>query len=311
MRVVESLNAGLHGLMEADDDVLVIGQDILDPYGGAFKVTRGLSSKYPDRVMAAPISEAAIVGCATGLALRGRRPFAEIMFGDFMTLAMDQLVNHAAKFPWMYNGQVSVPLVVRAPMGGRRGYGPTHSQSLEKHLCGVPGLTVLALHQYMDPAALFREAYALKTPVVVIENKVLYAREVRPAEDLHLVDDPEIVFFAYGGSVEVTKKAADILLEDEEVGAKVVAVTKLSPFAEDDVLAGLGNCRAALAIEEGAAGWGFAAEVARALINKDVRFDSLAAPSDHPIPAGLSWEQGILPNAEQVRGCALNLLGLT
>lgn len=311
MRVVESLNAGLHGLMGADNDVLVIGEDVLDPYGGAFKVTQGLSSKYPERVMATPISEAAIVGCATGMALRGRRPFAEIMFGDFMTLAMDQLVNHAAKFPWMYNGQVSVPLVVRVPMGGRRGYGPTHSQSLEKHLCGVPGLTVLALHQYMDPAALLNQAYDLKTPVVIIENKVLYAREVRPAEDLHLANDPEIVIFSYGGCVEVAKKAADMLEDEEEVSATVVAVSKLSPFDEDAVLAGLGNCRAALAVEEGAAGWGFAAEVAHALINKGVRFDSLAAPGNHPIPAGLSWEQSILPGAEQVRRCALNLLGLT
>ena len=113
--VLESINQGLHGAMAADPRVMVLGEDILDPYGGAFKVTRGLSSAWPDRVFTTPISEAAIVGLATGLALRGMRPVAEIMFGDFLFLAGDQLANHAAKFQWMYNDQVRVPMVVRAP----------------------------------------------------------------------------------------------------------------------------------------------------------------------------------------------------
>ena len=137
--VLESINQGLHGMMAADARVIVLGEDILDPYGGAFKVTKGLSSAYPDRVLTTPISEAAIVGLASGLALRGLRPVAEIMFGDFLFLAGDQLTNHAAKFQWMFNDQVRVPMVVRAPMGARRGYGPTHSQSIEKHVMGVPG----------------------------------------------------------------------------------------------------------------------------------------------------------------------------
>ena len=130
--------------MTADERVILMGEDILDPYGGAFKVTRGLSSAFPDRVLAAPISEAGMVGAAAGMALRGLRPGVEIMFGDFLTLAADQLINHIAKFRWMYNDQVRVPLVVRTPMGGRRGYGPTHSQTLEKLFLGIPGLTVLA-----------------------------------------------------------------------------------------------------------------------------------------------------------------------
>ena len=144
--VLDSLNQSLHQLLDADQRVVVLGEDILDPYGGAFKVTRGLSSRFPGRVLTTPISEAAIVGLASGLALRGLRPIAEIMFGDFLFLAGDQLVNHAAKFRWMYNDEVRVPLVIRAPMGGRRGYGPTHSQSIEKHFMGVPGLWVVAPH---------------------------------------------------------------------------------------------------------------------------------------------------------------------
>ncbi|MEW6094710.1 MAG: alpha-ketoacid dehydrogenase subunit beta, partial [Chloroflexota bacterium] len=141
--VLDSLNSALHHATDTDPRVYILGEDILDPYGGAFKVTRGLSTKFPDRVLTTPISEAGIVGVSSGMALRGLRPVAEIMFGDFVTLAADQLVNHASKFRWMYNDNVRVPMVVRAPMGGRRGYGPTHSQSLEKLFLGVPGLKVV------------------------------------------------------------------------------------------------------------------------------------------------------------------------
>ena len=118
--VLEALNTSLHDVMAEDDRVYFLGEDILDPYGGAFKVTRGLSSSFPDRVITTPISEAGIVGVAGGMALRGLRPIVEIMFGDFFTLIADQLINHITKFRWMYNDQVNVPIVIRAPMGGRR-----------------------------------------------------------------------------------------------------------------------------------------------------------------------------------------------
>ena len=142
--VLDALNAALHRACAADERVIILGEDVLDPYGGAFKVTRGLSTTYPERVLTTPISEAGIVGVAAGMALRGLRPVVEIMFGDFITLAADQLINHAAKFRWMYNDQVRVPMVIRTPMGGRRGYGPTHSQTLEKLFLGVPGLILEA-----------------------------------------------------------------------------------------------------------------------------------------------------------------------
>src|ERR1035437_3937639 len=111
--VLTELNTALHRAMSADDGVLLLGEDILDPYGGAFKVTRGLSSAFPGRVLAAPISEAGMLGMAAGMALRGLRPVVEIMFGDFTLLAADQLINNAAKLGWMYNDQVSLPLLVR------------------------------------------------------------------------------------------------------------------------------------------------------------------------------------------------------
>src|SRR5512147_2574474 len=129
--VLDALNQALQRAFAANPDVILLGEDLLDPYGGAFKVSRGLSTAYPERVLSTPISEAALVGLAGGMALRGLRPVVEIMFGDFLTLAADQLINHAAKFRWMYHADsldsFCLPLVIRTPMGGRRGYGPTHS----------------------------------------------------------------------------------------------------------------------------------------------------------------------------------------
>ena len=137
MLYVESLNESLHKLMKEDESVYIIGEDIVDPYGGAFKVTKGLSSKYSNRVLSSPISEAAILGVGTGLAIQGFKPIVEIMFGDFITLCTDQIVNGAAKFGWMYGDNFSVPLVVRTPMGGNRGYGATHSQTIENIFLSV------------------------------------------------------------------------------------------------------------------------------------------------------------------------------
>ncbi|HUV26149.1 MAG TPA: alpha-ketoacid dehydrogenase subunit beta, partial [Anaerolineales bacterium] len=142
--VLESLNQALNRALKKDERVIILGEDILDPYGGAFKVTRGISTAFPERTLTTPVSEAGILGIATGLALRGYRPVVEIMFGDFVTLIADQVINHATKFRYMYNDQVNVPIVIRTPMGGRRGYGPTHSQTLEKLFLGTPGLRIFA-----------------------------------------------------------------------------------------------------------------------------------------------------------------------
>ena len=164
----------------------MLGEDILDPYGGAFKVTRGLSTDFPARVRATPISEAAIAGVSAGLALAGFRPIAEIMFGDFLPLCFDQIANHIAKYGAMYNGGAKCPVVIRTPSGGGRGYGPTHSQSLEKHFLGVPHLRVVAGSLWHDPVALFDDFLAHDLPVLHIEHKLLYP--------LHVATDGEAEF---------------------------------------------------------------------------------------------------------------------
>jgi 2-oxoisovalerate dehydrogenase E1 component len=175
-RVVESLNAAVLDLLEHDPDVHVFGQDLLDPYGGAFAVTKGVSTRFPDRIHPTPISETAIVGSATGFALEGGKAIAEIMFGDFVALAADQLANSAAKHHYLSQGKATVNVVVRVPMGGGRGYGPTHSQSLEKMFFGIPGLRVVAVSSFTDPYALFWNAVAADPgPVLFVENKAVYA----------------------------------------------------------------------------------------------------------------------------------------
>lgn len=306
MRVIDQINASLGDFLAERDNSYILGEDVLDPYGGAFKATKGLSTRFPGRVLSTPISEAGMVGVATGMALKGKRVCVEIMFGDFTTLCTDQLINHMSKLPWVYNDQISVPVVVRTPMGGKRGYGATHSQSLEKHFCGVPGLTVSAISQFSDIEAIYAEAFVSGTPQLIIENKIAYSRQI-DGRDLAPHAKPDLVIFTYGGSTESCMQAADILREEEELLANVVEVVKLSPIDADMLLRAADSCGKVLVVEEGAGGWGFASEVARILMPLGrLSFASLAAP-DHPIPSSKAWETAILPNGDAIVRAALSL----
>jgi pyruvate/2-oxoglutarate/acetoin dehydrogenase E1 component len=276
--VLESLNIALQHVMETDERVYVLGEDILDPYGGAFKVTRGLSIKYPGRVLTTPISEAAIVGVANGMAMRGLRPVVEIMFGDFITLIADQVVNHAAKFNWMYNKKVKVPIVIRTPMGGRRGYGPTHSQSLEKIFMGVPGLKVVAPNTLGDPGRLIESAISDDDPVLFVEHKLLYtccmlahghgelidfeiheSGGTYPNFMLHIPNHtPQLTIATYGYNFELARAAALILLMEHEIFSEIVLFSQLSPFDLEVLYESLQRTHKLLTVEEGtlSLGWG-------------------------------------------------------
>jgi pyruvate/2-oxoglutarate/acetoin dehydrogenase E1 component len=298
--VLESLNAALHQAFIADERVYLLGEDVLDPYGGSFKVTRGLSTAFPSRVLTTPVSEAGITGLAAGMALRGLRPVVEIMFGDFVTLIADQLINHIAKFRWMYNDQVRVPLVIRTPMGGRRGYGPTHSQTLEKLYLGVPGLCVLAPCVFADnhtggPGDLLKRAILeSEDPVLFIENKLLYALPVQypgtlvdftltpypsiPIKDpgiwdmgvrfgptyvLSICDAPPpiLTITAYGYMAELARQAVSLLAYEHEIFTELVVPTQLAPFTIEPILESVRHTGRLLAIEEGTLTLGWGAEV--------------------------------------------------
>jgi pyruvate/2-oxoglutarate/acetoin dehydrogenase E1 component len=329
--VLERLNFALHHAMETDERVFVLGEDLLDPYGGAFKVTRGLSTRFPGRVLTTPISEAAIVGVASGMALRGLRPVAEIMFGDFVTLAADQLVNHASKFRWMYNDQVRVPLVVRTPMGGRRGYGPTHSQSLEKMFLGVPGLHVVAPNSLGDPAALLEAAIADDDPVLFVEHKLLYTRPVLEPGKGDLVDftisnsdgsyPSHLLRFAgnskagltlacYGYNFELARRTAMDLLYERELYSEIVLFSRLAPFEREPLYDSLARTRRLLTVEEGGLTLGWGAELAARAVETGLtglRVHRVAA-LDLPIANSKSLEDAILPTQEAVTRAAMEII---
>ena len=178
LKQVESINQALDRFLDAQPHAVFVGEDIHSPYGGAFKVAKGLSDRYPDRVLTTPISEACIVGLGCGLALMGTTAIVEIMFGDFMTLAFDQIVNHAAKFKQMYGESRRFPLLIRTPMGGGRGYGPTHSQSLEKHFAGIAGVDLFVLHGRSRVSSFYQTLLdKIDTASIVIEHKLLYPKQ--------------------------------------------------------------------------------------------------------------------------------------
>jgi pyruvate/2-oxoglutarate/acetoin dehydrogenase E1 component len=328
LTVLESLNAALHRAFAADERVLLLGEDVLDPYGGAFKVTRGLSTAFPGRVLTTPISEAGIVGVAAGMALRGFRPVVEIMFGDFVTLIADQIINHAAKFRWMYNDQVRVPLILRTPMGGRRGYGPTHSQTLEKLFLGVPGLRVVSPTHLGDPGGLL-EQIILETqePVLFIENKLQYLLPVKVGlEELELqtvagqnefntrsdqltipypqyritVKDapaPSLTLAAYGYMAELARQAMLKLAYEFEIFTELFIPTDLTAFHLD-----LSTSRL-LAIEEGTRTLGWGAEIvsrAAERLGPRLKYAGRVAARDLPVPASGPLEARMLPGVEDI-----------
>jgi 2-oxoisovalerate dehydrogenase E1 component len=324
-----TLNAALRDLLTNYENVLLLGEDLHDPYGGAFKVTAGLSSAFPGRVISTPISEAGITGAAIGLALAGFRPIVEIMFADFATLAMDQLYNHAVKFPGMFP-DISIPLVIRTPSGGRRGYGPTHSQSIENLLTSVPGLTVVFPSERHNPGELLRSAVLhWPYPTVCLEHKLLYGRPVSAqgyrvvepdpldtgallfptlASDCHQIE-PDITVVCYGHSVAVAEEAA-ARLKQEEIAVEIVIPSLLSPLPARTLTKLLAKRARVITLEEAPVEYGFAAELGAALLEagySNKRFLRLGPPA-YPIPAARSLESSILPGADAVFDAAARML---
>ncbi len=328
---LESLRSALHTILQEDPLAVVLGEDILDPYGGAFKVTQGLSTRFGERVFTTPISEAAIVGLGVGLALRGRHPIVEIMFGDFVTLAADQLINHAAKYGPMYNGQVSVPLVVRTPMGGGRGYGPTHSQSLERLFFGIPHLTVLAPSHTHDPGSLLRAAVEACKPILFVENKLLYPqrllldagegvirrREYAAADGYCYVEIsnyevgelPDVTVAAYGG---MSRLLVNVLgrMADEEVRVLAVLPSAISPLDAAPIVAAAKASGRLLIVEESQAAFGWGAEVAAQVAQEAQGAVRIARLGAQPtvIPAAKSLEDNVLVSETMVEASLLDLL---
>jgi pyruvate/2-oxoglutarate/acetoin dehydrogenase E1 component len=334
-RCVQALNEALHELFASREDVYLLGEDVLDPYGGAFKVTQGLSDRFPERVLTTPISEGGMFGVAAGMSLRGLRPILEIMFGDFIALGFDQIVNGISKFREMYDDQVSVPLVVRTPMGGRRGYGPTHSQSLEKLLLGIPNICVVAGSECHDLGALLVSAVEDDRPVFLIENKLMYGRPNRRPEDGHIGElavreagarypalsfsgsgfsEDAATIVTYGGMVPVVLEAATELILEHEIFCEVVALSQLLPMELEPVLESVARTGALVTAEEGTLTGGFGAEIAarvQELLWSDLRRPvQRVAARDGIIPSARPLEDAMLPAAKDVVEAIVALEGV-
>lgn len=333
--VLDSLNSALHRAFAASPEVYLLGEDILDPYGGAFKVTRGLSNIYPERVFTTPVSEAGITGVAAGMALRGLRPVVEIMFGDFTTLIADQLINHIAKYAYMYNGQVQTPMVIRTPMGGRRGYGPTHSQTLEKLYLGVPGMQILAPTNLGDPGGLLYDAILLSSdPILFVENKLLYSLPIDNVDNLPEFDAKiisaqfnglsapvyslsvrgapaaSLTICSYGYMAELARQAILRLAYEHEIFCELLIFTRLAPFELEPLILSLQRTHRLLSVEEGSATLGWGAEIlARSLerMGSTLRSAGRVAAKDEPIPASPELEASVLPGMDEIIQQALKI----
>ncbi len=319
MRFAQAVNQALHDSMQADGSVVLLGEDIGEA-GGSFKATRGLLETFgPERVRDTPISEASIVSASVGAALSGLKPVVEIMFMDFITLAMDALVNQAAKAHFMFGGQGSVPMVLRTPHGGGLSAGPQHSQCLEAWLAHVPGLRVVCPSNGQDAYSLLRASIEDPDPVIFVEHKGLYGRKgmvdtsirvklgqariARPGQDLTIV--------SYGATVEVCLHAAETLAA-EHVQAEVIDLRSIQPWDKETVLESLRRTHRILIVHEAVQEFGVGAEIAACVA--DEGFDDLDAPVMRvgapfmPVPFAKSLEAGYAVDAQRVLQAARKLL---
>jgi 2-oxoisovalerate dehydrogenase E1 component len=175
---LKEINKAFHQVFTTNNEALFLGEDVKDPYGGAFKASKGLSTQFEGRVLNMPISEPSLIGISLGASTTGRLVFSEIMFGDFLALAFDQILNHAAKMKRMFGKLVKAPLIIRTPMGGGRGYGATHSQCIEKHFLGIPDLDFFVFHPRVDAFKFYSTlAKHVQHPAIVFEHKLLYSQD--------------------------------------------------------------------------------------------------------------------------------------
>jgi len=322
---VEAINEALIEEMARDESVFIMGEDIRRGYGGGiFTATRGLLDKFgPERVIDTPISESAIAGCAIGAALVGYRPIAEIMYSDFMTIAMDQIVNLAAKMRWSLGGDIGVPIVYRTAYGGGTGAALQHSQAFEAWFAHVPGLKVILPSTPADAKGLLKAAVRDDDPVIFLEHKFLYKRLKGPVPDgEHVVpigkgdvkrEGKDITIIAYSAMVQRALEAAD-LLEKRGVSVEVVDPRTILPLDEEIILTSVEKTGKAIIVHEAPEFGGFGGEIAALLADKG--FDYLDAPVKRvgalfsPIPYSPAMEQLYLPSADRIIQAARELIDL-
>ncbi len=310
---LEAVREALSQEMRRDPDVFVLGEDI-GVYGGAFGVTRGMLDEFgPERIRDTPISEAAIAGAATGAALMGMRPVMELMFMDFVTISMDQLVNQAAKIRFMFGGKASIPMVIRAPAGSGTGAAAQHSQSLEAWFVNVPGIKVVAPATPYDAKGLLTCSIRDNNPVFFMEHKLLYSSKGSVPSDSYTISlgqaevkraGRDLTLIAYSIMVPRALQAAEQLAA-EGIEIEVVDVRTLKPLDKETLVRSVSKTGRALIVHEAPLTGGFGGEVAAVIAGSEA-FDFLDAPirrlagKDVPIPYNRTLERAAVPQVEDI-----------
>jgi len=318
---VNQINQYFNQAIRNNDKLIFIGEDIEDPYGGAFKVTKGLSTAYQKNVINTPISEAGIVGMGIGMSLLGYRPFVEIMFGDFISYSYDQILTNASKFFFMYNKQVSIPLTIRTPMGGGRGYGPTHSQSIEKLFNGINNIQIVAMNTLIDSTHILRSLEKYSHTTILIENKLDYGRLknkipktgqynfVKSISDYPIIIGspenikPEISIITYGGSVHIVLETIDEIFYEFEVLPKIVVLTKLYPLPLEMIESSVSDTKIILTLEESNVEGGIGSDIIAGLAElknmKGKQYKRIGS-RNVPIPSTRSLEEKTIVNSNDI-----------
>ena len=314
----EALGEAMAEEMRRDPDVFVMGQDV-GVFQGSFKVTEGLLEEFGEkRVVDTPISENSMVGMGVGAAMAGLRPVVELMTVNFALLALDQIVNHAASIPYMFNGRVRVPLVVRMPGGGGHQLGPTHSHSFEALFLQIPGILVACPSTPADAKGLLKAAIRDDNPVVFIEHESLYGMKGEVPDGDEILNFGRAAVRREGADVtlvgilkmaHVAEEAARTLSEEHGVEAEVIDPRTLRPLDLDTILDSVKKTNRAVIVEEGWPHGGVGANLSTLITEQ--AFDHLDAPvqrvagADVPMPYSRRLEQAAMPHAGSVVEAAL------
>lgn len=320
---VEAVNEALHEEMERDSTIFCLGEDVEDPFGGAYKITRGLSDRFGrERCRNTPISESAIVGTALGAAMTGMRPVAELMYMDFMGVAFDQILNQVAKIRLMLGGQVDVPLIIRGQQGSGRGNAAQHSQSLETYFVHTPGLLVVQPSNAYEAKGLIKTALRQNDPVIFLEHKLLYNARTHVPEEEYTIpfgraavrrEGNDLTVVATGIMVNRALAAAEILAEDG-LDVEVIDPRTLFPLDLDTLLASVEKTGRCLIVHEAVRRAGIGAELAALITEK--AFDFLDGPVerlaglDIPIPYAPDLEKASVPQEEDIVDTARRMFRL-
>lgn len=316
----EAIREALREEMKQNDKVFILGEDV-GRFGGCFGVTKGLWEEFGDeRVRDTPISETAIIGSAVGAAATGMRPVAEIMFCDFMGVAMDEITNQAAKMRYMFGGKVSIPMVVRTPVGGGLCAAAQHSQSLEAWFTHLPGLKVVMPSTPYDAKGLFKASIRDDNPVIFLEHKMLYGVKGPVPEEDYIVplgvadvkrEGKDLTIIATSLMVHKALEAAS-LLEKEGISVEVVDPRTLYPLDEETILSSVKKTHKALVVHEAVERNGFGGEIVSIIMEK--AFEYLDAPvkrvcgKNVPIPFSPPLERFVIPQVEDIVNAAKTIL---